>query len=354
MTKIIVVRSPESDHRPEKWICNYIINQLNEEASDLQVVDIASEEELTLNNQSFFYDNTTMTKSFANGVLKVIAQVEDGDVVYFSDAWCPAIPMLKFHLYCSDIHNVKLCGLFHSSVETPGDFLFEGGKWVRQLEANLLEMLDEVYVATTYGVQTVTNNFLVGKANVFATSLPVIDPASTGHSIDLIPFDNRPYRVVFNHRWAADKRPQDYVWLAQRIRSAYEDHGFDDPPEFVVLHPFDMPVKDKDKENINFILCDNKQKYWKELSKARVVFSSATLETFGYSVIDGIVMDTNVLVPDRACYPHMYAQSSIYHSRVEAEDMLVKMLKAPVKSVLNKILTCAIPQRIIKLARSTS
>lgn len=326
MKKIIVVRSPESDFRPEKWITNKVIAALRQTAADktrtlngheFEVVEVNSGEEFnSMSSQSMFYSDETMTKSFCKGVLGVLDHIADGDVVYFADGWSPAVPVLKFHMHCAGI-KAHLTGFFHSSVETPGDFLYSAGSWVRSLEETLLDCFTETYVATDYGVD------LLNSTNVNVIGLPVISPQDTNpaqlrRSLTARAEEAKPV-VGWSHRWAEDKRPEDFIELAHRLG---------DTRTFRVLHPVPLDTAPLYQEavdaGIEFVLCDTKDKYWTEVAKLSFLFSSATLETFGYSVIDAVVLGAIPVVPNRACYPYMYRDEHLYYTLEDAAQLLSK------------------------------
>lgn len=315
MSKIIFVDSPSSTFRPEMWI----MKMLKEGARSLGIphLTVEADKAVKLDNQKLFYDNTTMTKSFFNGVLGALDVVEDGDVIFFGDAWNPAIPALKFHLYCSGLHDVKMCGIFHSSVETPGDFLYEAGKWVRNLEHDLVdEYLDKIFVATKYGKDNIIWN---GGSNISITGLPFISPSTTlsqdSYGQDLNLLHTHKDSVIFSHRWAADKNPFRFIKLVK----TYKQNNPNSLLKFKVLHPVPLPLSDIKPAldvGIEFILCSNKIDYWREVGTAKVAFSSATLETWGYSIIDAIIAGALPMVPSNACYPYMYKPFYMYDRHV--------------------------------------
>lgn len=320
MPKVIVVRSPEADFRPEKWIANHVVKYLQDNKIPIFEVKIM-EDFKTLDSQSMFYDNNTMTDNYGLSVLEVCKQVEDGDVIYFNDGWNPAIPLLKSHLFFCGMKNVKLIGLFHSSVETPGDLFYEGGTWIRSLENTIIDCLDTLFVATQYGVEKLKHYSAFKKEKVVISSLPIISPQDTGINIvGTYANSNKPI-VGFSHRWAEDKQPDKFIKLAQLVR----ERGLD--ARFVVLHPIplsDESTKEAKGVGIEFILCPDKSTYWDEVSKLTHIFSSATLETFGYSVIDAVILGAVPIVPNRAVYPYLYPEYYVYSDLDEAAWMITE------------------------------
>lgn len=301
MPKLIIIRSPQADFRPEKFIINKLVSYMV--TTDLEVVEIHPQQEFTtLDSQSLFYSNDTMTQSFFHGVSEAIKVIEDGDVVFFADALCPVIPALKFHLHCAGFHKVKMCGIFHSSVETPGDFLYEAGQWVRDLENCLMNCLSVVFVATSYGKNILKKNkaYNNDSCEIMVTGLPRIVPEDTGCVRPQFLYSGMP-NVMFSHRWTYDKRPEYFVNLAAARNQV---------ANFIVIHPVPLPKDDlygrAIAAGIKFVHAETKQQYWDALSFCDIVFSSAILETFGYSILEATEMGALPMVPNEACYPYMY------------------------------------------------
>lgn len=322
MTRLLYVRSPEASFRPEKYISDAIIKAARESHSFREVIEIRSDDEFTkLDNQRLFYDDTSMTRSFAKTTLEVTRQARDGDVIFFGDAWNPMIPAIDFHFHCSGV-NVDKFGIFHSSVHTPGDFLATTrGGWASKLEALIVnDLLDGVFVATNYSKATIGSNENVtdaGLGYVRVTGLPLVSaPPSIDAQLGSANFKDKT--IVFAHRWATDKRPEEFLRLAQRVRQDRPDL------KFQVLHPVPIPghYPGYDEElNVDFVLCKDRETYWQYAATSLVAVSTAELETFGYAILDSCMYGALPFVPRRACYPSMYADKYIYASDATIDEM---------------------------------
>lgn len=321
MPKVILVRSPEAAFRPEKWIANHICKLLS--ANEVPFIEVKVLADFkTLDSQSMFYDNNTMTSNYGLSVLEVCNQVEDGDVIYFNDGWNPAIPLLKSHLFFCGMKSVKLVGLFHSSVETPGDLFFDGGTWIRSLENTIIDCLDTLFVATNYGIDKLSHYPAYKPEKVVVSSLPIITPMDTNCDMRSTVKDPTKIVVGFTHRWAEDKRPQDFIELARKINQ--------DPNNshicFMVLHPVPLVEDDLYKDaidaGIKFVLCPTKSDYWSNVALFTHIFSSATLETFGYSIMDAVQLGAIPILPKRAVYPELYPEPFIYNDLYHASCMI--------------------------------
>lgn len=308
--RILYLRSPEATFRPEKYISDHLVVAFREAGHEVKEL---SYELFTKLNQALFYDDATMTRSFASTALQATTEMKDGDILFFADAWCPAIPMIKFHAYCSGI-NIKMFGIFHSSVYTPGDFLYEGRFWSGPLEAHIVDdCLDGVFVATEYGVHSLMQNpslCVLPDHVVHATGLPpVYAPAGVE------PVVNEKPTVIFAHRWAADKQPQKFLALAAAFQQLFPD----DPVTFKVLHPVPIDFGSL-PSNVETVFCEQRETYWAHAMAADVTASTALLETYGYSILDAVLYGALPFVPNVACYPYLYDQRFIYDAQQPIED----------------------------------
>lgn len=307
MSRVLFVRSPEASFRPEMYISNAIIAEFVKRGAE--VVEINSSQRFTsLRSQSMFYDDQTMTDSFAMALTEVGKSVKTGDAVFFGDGWCPTLPALEFHLHCSGIRDVRKYGIFHSSCATPGDFLATAGDWVSRLEADIVgRYLDTTFVATPYSVDTLKANLWFQKLNIAVDERVTVSGLPLSMATDPAPLP-RNREVIFAHRWAADKNPQAFASLA----CAAKDQNVG--AKFIVLHPIPIDTTIVDSTNIEYRLCSTREQYEDNIRQASVVFSSATLETFGYALIEGVQNGALPLAPARACYPYLYG---VYNSPVD-------------------------------------
>ena len=311
--RVLFVRSPEASFRPEQHISNVLVDALKIHPN-IELMELSSSDEFTqLDNQKLFYDDASMTRSFARSLTEVTANVDDGDVVFFSDAWMPSIPAIKFHLHCAGIDGVRMCGIFHSSVETPGDFLRTAGEWVRRLEADLVtHYLDQVFVATLYGYIRVRANAHIHPSQLHRVSVTGLPLIRCPYELPIIKAD--PPIILFSHRWAEDKDPELFIRLVRYAK----DEG--SSLAFTVAHPvpfdYDTPFYAAAKEaGIIFEYCPTRRHYWELLCRSTVVISTAQLETFGYSILEGIDVGCYPFVPNNACYPYMYDPRFIYDKK---------------------------------------
>lgn len=304
---LYLIRAPQYKGRPEKKIADWIIEDWEKMKVEFEVLGADVEETI---KSGVFYDNFSSIHSYIRAVQSILHKIKDGDKLFFIEGWNPSIPLIKLYIDTEGL-NVQMYGIFHSSVNTPGE-LFSEYEWVQNYENTLVDMFTSVFVATNY-----LKNKIVDKENkVKVTGLPfprdVLD-------IKTKPFKERKPIVVFNHRWTKDKRPEEFEHLAK---------AFGDQAEFWLLTPRNVNINNPD---IKVVYNDSREEYLNNLKKARVVFSSAQLETFGYSVLEGVMLGCAPFLAGLSCYSEMYPKEFIYGTR---DDLLRKFPK-----VLNGVKT---------------
>ena len=308
---IYLIRSPESPSRPELFIANQI-KELLPDCVDLIPTNLGND---PLAGKSF-YDDATFVDNFTKTAIKLSElEILDGDVLFFVEGFNPILPLLDYYFVCKGVNVIK-CGIFHSNCCTPGD-LFEFSPAIHKLENYILNSsLDEVFVASKYLADNVLKSCNTAKVTV--TGLPVPELRTT----DCV----RDNTVIFSHRWALDKNKDFFKQLAS--------YCSDTDLKFKILTPNANTIDaDVAQYNIEVCVCPTKEEYFQQLSKSKVVFSCATLETFGYSVLEGIFSGLIPLVPDLASYHDLIDSEYTYNfdpsslGNLDYELSLCKTLK---------------------------
>jgi len=245
----------------------------------------------------------------------IIDKMQDGELYFFTEAWWPGLDQL---LYYRDIMklDVRFAGLFHAASTVPGDFS-ENWEWALWSEWAWMSGLDKIVVATNYmkrclllaksmGLDPAEGsiNKVVDKIEV--TGLPIPEEWHTRMVVrtraPLVPPGEEPI-VIFNHRWAEDKGKDSFLELAKRMEGK---------AKFRVLTPRKIPHEDVSEYPIEAMICPTKEAYFDELKKGHFVISFATLETFGYSILEGLYHGLCPIVPARACYPELYPRECLF------------------------------------------
>ena len=220
--------------------------------------------------------------------------VEAGDAVLLLDGWSPSVTALA---YVRDLGSVpfRIGALFHAGAYDPWDFLgrnYRVAHWAGHIERGWLTALDYVFVSTYYHARLLREER--GSHNVRVVPFPLY-PDEWADAAQ--PWATRPRRVVWPHRIAAEKDPDEWAW----IRRAYEIAYPEDPVEW---------VRTKDH-------CTTKADYYRMLGSSRVVVSTAHQETWGIAMLEGATLGAYPVAPNRLSYPELFPRS-LYSSRDEA------------------------------------
>ncbi len=238
-------------------------------------------------------------------------RVKDGDWVLLLDGWNPAVEQLA---YMRDLGKVKfkIASCFHAGSYDPWDLLGQHPtlkNWAAHAEAAHLAAADRVFVATHQHAQMLANSRGSGD-RIRVTGFPLYDEEWSGLATR---WEIRPRRVVFPHRLATEKAPEDFDVIAELYQSTYPD----DPVAF---------IKTKTK-------CATKADYYGLLGSARVAVSTALQETWGIAMLEAASLGCYPVVPDRLSYREIY--DTRYTTPEQAVTQIRAALDAPVPYLYN-------------------
>jgi hypothetical protein len=231
-------------------------------------------------------------------------KIKSGSKFLYTDAWNPTVIQLK---YMSELLGIpiEIHGLHHAGSWDSQDFLGRliGDKpWIRTAEKSMINCFDTNWFATTFHLDMFIKE-LFG-----ASGKTVYDYAQdrgeligtkkvdiTGWPMEYLFETLKPYtalqkkkQIVFPHRLAPEKQLDIFKDLAASL------------PEY------------------EWIVCQEKQltkhEYHTMLGESQIVFSANLQETFGISVIEGLICGAIPMVPDRLSYTEMYDTLFKYRS----------------------------------------
>jgi hypothetical protein len=307
--KVYLLRSPESEGRPEKWIMDAIEREINKTLGDFSAINVRGNSESEPKNGKDFYDESVLVSVFQN-YLNVINSLEDFDILFFADAQMAVIPMFKYILTLKNL-KVKMVGIFHSSSETRGD-LFYGDSTFYSIERATLKCLDAVFCATQYLARNLYAIDHSSSNKFFVTGLPVsFIPRVELKDINL--FERRG--IAFPHRISSEK---GFIRLLEL--GSQTDFG-----TITVLSPSEISFEKfrRLRDNkIDLKICSSKEDYFNQLKTFKGVLSLATLETFGYASLEGVMCGCRPIFPKEASYREMYSEASFFK---RDDDILSKI-----------------------------
>lgn len=305
--KVIVVGNLESESEfcSDKWITHRVLDILK--GNNVKFVEVIS----APFSEIYFSTETKIMELKVKTTLSIVEMVDDGDIIYFTNCWDTAIPLLKRHLNMVGMKSVKLVGLLQHTIASISDLAPRDRTMLLQLEDTIIECLDVVMVATEYGLSQIKNKKALESGKIIVSALPVIYPSTTGNGMEL-PVDMSSLKpkdpvVAFTNSWVKGKRPQDFIDVCKMVKSKNAK------ARFIVLHPNvlsseDFFVDSAKDARVEFILCPTKKEYWENLVTVTHIFSSSPAEDFDYSVLDAVLLGAVPIVPNHSCYSFMYPQ----------------------------------------------
>lgn len=297
---IYVVRAPQYVGRPEKTIADLLLEQWDE--AGVTFIEIGDRVPKKI-VKGVFYDHEESLNHYIETFNTLKRRIKDGDTILLIEGWNASVPFYRQYIDTLDL-EVGLFGIFHSSVYVPGEF-FSDLAWAKTFEHYLYSALDKILVATDYMREHLATN------NARVTGLPLPNDVKTGTT-----FAERENIIAFSHRWDKDKRPEVFLRLAEILK---------DTAEFWLLTPKEVAV---DNKHIKVVVNKTREEYLHNLSKAKIIFSSAELETFGYSVIEGVMSGCRPLLPHAACYTEQYVDEYLYKNENEMVEKATNLLRA--------------------------
>lgn len=220
-------------------------------------------------------------------------EIKDGDIFFISDLWFPGLESIK---YMAMFHNitVKIVGMFHAGSWTETDYVRELEPWAANLERGWFDMIDEVYLGSEFIKSEIIEKT---RAKYFrrlkVTGLP-FDFDYVKSFSSLVKED----LVVFTGRLCDEKQP----WQFDNLK----------------INGTKVKTMEMGLSKID---------YYKLLGRAKVIFSSALQENFGYGPIEGITLGCMPVMPNRLAYKEQYPTRFRYQTLKKAEDMINDFLK---------------------------
>jgi hypothetical protein len=314
--KIYIVPIEPIDTRYTRQWYDHIPAKLEEAAKEINknidIVVVEGEQVPPVPTPGAFLDfgATNIYKASQLGTIAAEFQhgrVKPGDKFLFTDAWNPMAISVR---YMSELLNVpiKMHGMWHAGSYDPQDFLGRliGDKpWVRYAEKSMLYSYDTNWFATSFHMDMFVRNLfgpftkeafeptfdeiksrLIGSMRIDLTGWPmdylygVLEPFSK--------MAKKP-RISFPHRLAPEKQLEIFKDLSVEL------------PEYEWIVCQERPL--------------TKDEYHSILGESCMVFSANLQETYGISMIEGLICGAFPLVPDRLSYMEMYDPEFKYPSK---------------------------------------
>lgn len=264
------------------------------------------------------------TNYYKSGQLvSIIKSIQDGiivsgDVLFFHDIWFPGIEQLAYIRDTCGI-DFKIAGCLHAGSYDPNDFLYKKnlGYWANHFENCLFALVDKIFVATNYHKDLIMKARTIPENKISVTGFPL-------HTDQYKP-SRKKNIVVFPHRTHEEKHPE----IFDRIHHELKDTGW----EFIKTFDF-----------------NDKKKYLKTISEAKIALSFSDQETWGIAMQECVLSGCIPIVPDKLSYSEMYDDEFRYECVLDVKDKILQFMHNPpsIKNQINSIKEACNPERIIK------
>jgi len=172
--------------------------------------------------------------------------------------------------------------------------------WGKNVEMSWFKLLDAMCVATQYHKELIVERLDLHSMNyaeinsirskIYVTGFPIYPKFVNGEDATQKVI-NKQNRVVFPHRLAPEKQPDQFDKLAWMQKTKAND-------ALVASYSF---LKTKE-HNLS------KDQYYFNLEHSKIAVSFALQETFGIAMLESVLCGCFPLVPDRLSYTELYPQ----------------------------------------------
>lgn len=230
-----------------------------------------------------------------------INHLRDGDTIFVTDFWFDGINRIKFHCERNNL-NVKMYALHLGSSHLPGDFASKlpDISWVRALENTWIKCYDKIFVGSE-SVLKELQNFEGGYLSVLDLKkfVPTYHPISHIQEIAKeTPRSEERGGVISPLRFSKDKNCDAVVEFAEKF------------PEQIV-YVYSPAYDDRNLYTSlpdNLIFCDtlDRRELMEVEGSMEYVFAFAKQETFGYAVLEAVLMGCKPILINKNVYPELY------------------------------------------------
>lgn len=221
--------------------------------------------------------------------------VQDGDTFFISDLWFPGLESIKYMAHFHGI-TVKVKGMFHAGSWTETDFVRGVEDWAQWIEKGWLKMCDAVFLGSQHiKHEMIEKNRVIDFLKLHVTGLP-FSTVDLFDRVPRLPWAEKDNIVIFNGRLNDEKQP----WIFDEIASHF--------PQVKFIKTMEHNL--------------SKDKYLSLLSRAKIVFSSALQENFGYGVLEAAAYNCVLVLPNRLSYKEFYPSECLYESTKQAIEMI--------------------------------
>jgi len=280
----------------DKWFTEGFTN------SEIPFTTIYGEKTSGKINVGSFLDVLETNQYKVSQLSKIIGYLKTYDnkeklVLFFHDLWFPGLETIAYIRDGLGLDNLKICGCLHAGSYDEWDYLNKVGMtpWAEHMENGWFSQIaDQIYVATEFHKTLLHTKRQIPNEKITVTGFPMYP--------DFLPkkMPEKENIIVFPHRLDAEKKPEMFETMCQRISPDYWEWKW---------------FKSKD-------VTKNKKEYYELLCKSKIAVSFALQETWGIAMQEAVLCGCVPICPNRLSYTELYESSFLYDSYEEAASLI--------------------------------
>lgn len=264
----------------------------------------------------------------------IIKNVKDGDTILITDFWFPPITTIKY-LFSQKKWDVKLFAIHHGSTHLPDDFATQfDGEWASLSEDSWIECYDKIFVGSQSVIDIMKEQdlkrFEKHNEKFVPTYLPIthiqkiVESVKKNNNIE-----RKKNTVIFPLRLSDDKGALEL----------FEFAAINPQLKISVASPVNVSPELLSRAvslNIKFLGILPRVELFDKFLESEYVFSWAGQETFGYSVLEAVLMGCYPILCNKNVYPELYPSWVCWDNVLEI-DLEKKDIYEPESHTLPKI-----------------
>jgi glycosyltransferase involved in cell wall biosynthesis len=238
--------------------------------------------------------------------------------------------------------RTRFCLYFHenqfaypSQLKDPGFFQFTGINLNSALAADSLAFNSEFnrrsfLAGVTSLLKKAADMSFPDMGEKLRVKSRVIFPGITFDGVAASVEESREAVIVWNHRWEADKNPEEFFCALRALRARKVPFKLLLLGQSFRFHPacFDRVEEEFAENLLHCGFVESREEYLRLLGRGTVVVSTAVHEFYGIAVIEAVRAGCVPLLPARLSYPELFPQKDLYN-KGELVERLLAHCRAP-------------------------
>jgi glycosyltransferase involved in cell wall biosynthesis len=256
-------------------------------------------------------------------LLREVKEIKNPNKILFIDFFNPGMDLIRYYHQQTDL-KCKYGALLHGGTFLEDDlYSFD---WLNKFEIAWSNLYDCIYVPSIFN-KKILPQAIKDKAIVIPWGMDNFKKQTS---------QNKKYDVIFPHRINSDKGIIDLIFIIKKLPEV----------NFVITIPQKISLLEKNKyytslstlKNVEIIELNTGKNHLKILSQSKIILSCAKQETFGYSIMKGVLSGCIPILPNGLCYPEFFDKKYLYLSKIDCIEKIKYFLMNYDSEIKNKAL----------------